>query len=525
MQALLQKLLFESNIFHIEEDSLDLQLQSHPDATSIKAISDTLDYFGVDNLVANVPKDIWSQLPIVFLALIEENDLTELVLVKIKNKKITLFKSDNSKITKNESDFKALWTGTIIAIEKEETSVRPSLFSRYKANFFIGLFVLLIVVIQFMNYELIAGLYTLLALVGFYISFLILQEELGVNNATVTKFCNAISTTSNCNNVIKSEKNTFLNIVKLSDASILFFAAILLITNTIGFNHSLLLMVASASMAIVVFSIYHQAISLRKWCALCLGVATILTLQFLLLLATGQITLEISLMFVLKAISIVIGTIALWNYIRPLLSNTQKLKTTLTDFLKFKRSNGIFNFLRSQKALLSSDDIFLKNQIVFGNPNATLVIKAVTNPLCGFCVESFEVYDTILNDYKDDVQLQFVFNVANDSENIATKISLRIVDLYFNDGPSIAYAALKSWFEDRNFEKWQQQFGEGSMMKEKWMQTLSQHREWCVINKINYTPATLIHNNFFPEDYQISDLLLFIDDLIVDTKEYTTHHN
>ncbi len=525
MQSLIQRLLSESNIFHIEENLLDLQLKSHPDVASIRAISDTLDYFGVDNLVANVPKDVLWQLPTSFLALIEENGDTELVLVKIKNEKITLFKSDNGKSIKTEDDFMAIWTGTIIAIEKEETSARPSLFAKYKAIFFIGLFVILIAVIQFVNYELVAGLYSLLSLAGLYMSVLILQEELGVHNPTVAKFCNAISTTSSCNNVIKSDKNTFFHFIKLSDASVIFFAATTLITNIIGFNHSLQLIVASTTMAAVVFSIYHQAISLRKWCALCLGISAILTMQFLLLLATGTIALQVSLIFGIKALSIVIGIIALWNYIKPLLANTKKLKTTQTDFLKFKRSNGIFNFLKSQKNLPSSDDIFSKNQIVFGNPNAALTIKAVTNPLCGFCVESFEVYDAIMKNYKDDIQLHFIFNVADDSENLATKISLRIADLYCKEGPAVAYSALKLWFADRNFEKWQQQVGEGSMMKEKWMQVLNQHREWCIINKINYTPATLIHSNFFPGNYHISDLLLFIDDLIAETKQHTIHLN
>lgn len=55
--------------YNIENKTFEFQLETHPDYPSIKSISDTFDYFGIENLIAKVPKEILHKLPKFFIAL------------------------------------------------------------------------------------------------------------------------------------------------------------------------------------------------------------------------------------------------------------------------------------------------------------------------------------------------------------------------------------------------------------------------------------------------------------------------
>jgi len=83
--------------------------------------------------------------------------------------------------------------------------------------------------------------------------------------------------------------------------------------------------------------------------------------------------------------------------------------------------------------------------------------------------------------------------------------------------PAKSYAALKDWFANRNVDSWQAKYGisENTMA----LETLEIHRKWCSINDVNYTPASILNNQFFPKSYEIKDLPLFIQDIILESKE------
>ncbi len=68
--------------YNIDKKILELHLLTHPEYPSIKSITDTYDYFGIENIVASVPFEVISQLPENFISLI--------------NGKLYLVKKDNN---------------------------------------------------------------------------------------------------------------------------------------------------------------------------------------------------------------------------------------------------------------------------------------------------------------------------------------------------------------------------------------------------------------------------------------------
>lgn len=74
--------LVKSHIDSFTKESIDLQFPSHANYPNINAITDTLDDFGINNVATNIPKDVLTQLPNVFLALIKKDGTTVLVSVR-----------------------------------------------------------------------------------------------------------------------------------------------------------------------------------------------------------------------------------------------------------------------------------------------------------------------------------------------------------------------------------------------------------------------------------------------------------
>ena len=147
-------------------------------------------------------------------------------------------------------------------------------------------------------------------------------------------------------------------------------------------------------------------------------------------------------------------------------------------------------------------------------------IIAVTNPLCAYCKSAFNNYEKILKRYGERLSLEIVFNVyTEDIENEGVKISLKFIEAYKNKGQNEALNIHKHWFESKDYKALENKFG--SDINYNHLSKLNQHKEWCLKNNINYTPATIVNNHLFPKQYQLEDLLYLAEDLITENEKVT----
>ena len=513
MEHIILSLLRTNGYLTIDSERLNLQLLSHPEYPSLKSITDTLDYFEIDNLAATVPKEALSQMPTSFLALINSEGGDDVVLAEKKRGMVLITMSDDTKEKLTEEAFTNRWTGTIIAVEEVEKVVDTQSIKAALPYFIVAIVAAVNVSLNF-SFEYL--LYTSLTLVGLYISVLIIREDLGIKSKAVAKVCGAISKNSDCGDVITTKGNLLFGFIALSDASFVFFSALFLILSSIGFHQSTLFGLSLAGIPIVLYAIYRQGIVLKKWCALCLLIAGILVLQTGLLAATFSYNWILDWAYIAKAAGIFGLLYIAWNYCKTYWESHEKLGNAERDFLKFKRNPELFKTMLQEQSVLNPNVIPAPLRIVFGNPNGAIQLQGVTNPLCGFCTAAFESYDKLLNTYGDDIRLEFIFNVPKNAENKSTQIAARLVDLYQQD-PKKSYTALKEWFANRDIDEWHKNFGfsENTMVS----QVLDAHNEWSNINDVHYTPASILNNNFFPKTYEIKDLPLFIQDMILETQQ------
>lgn len=514
MEHIIFSLLTSNNYLDTNKELLNLQLLSHPEYPSIKSITDTLDYFEIENLAANVPKEALSQLPNSFLALVSANNKEDVVLVERKGTNIHLTPSQGKKEKVSEADFTARWTGTIVAVEAKEKTLNTKTLQTYLPYIIVGAIATTSVTL---NFDLHYLLYTSLTLVGLYISILIAREDLGIKSKAVAKVCGAISNdSSSCGTVINAKGNSFFNIVSLSDASIIYFGSLFFITTILGFNMTILYSLSLAGIPVILYSFYQQGVVLKKWCALCLLIAGILLLQLFLFISTVSYEPVFNWKYTTRAIGIIALLYIIWKYLKMYWISHEKLAETETSFLKFKRNQELFKALLYKDKINSPEGITSDQRITFGNPNAPIHIQAVTNPLCGYCTAAFKAYDKLLSTYSENLKLDLIFNVPANTDNKSTQISAQFVDLYLQDSKK-AFNALREWFDHRVIEDWQKKYGTATNTQV--LSILTTHYDWCSANSINYTPATILNNHFFPKEYDIKDLGLFIQDMILDQEK------
>lgn len=521
MEKLIISLLNSNHIYTIDHHDMHLQLLSHPEYPSVKSITDTFDYFGIENITANVPKDVLHQLPIDFLAIIEKETEQQLVYVSVKKKSIHIKTTEGIFIKLSKEQFIEQWTGTIIAIEKNEKRTVTSSLKTIKKEPLI--FTFLIVSTLFLQLYLgtmwIVNAIMFLSLLGIITGYFITKEELGIKDKRISKLCSSLSANgSDCGTLINSKELKGYPI-PFKELVMVYFISQYLIVSILGFEVTILLSISALSIPVIIASIYLQAFVLKQWCLLCIITSWILIAQFGLMLiafSSWDFSFSYTLFSAFIAIWVTIG----WVQIKKLWLHKTQHQSVRQDYFRFKRNKNLFEQSLNTTRTIPTKDITSSYGLSFGNIHADIEIVAITNPLCGYCSKPFETYTKLLEQYSEDIHFSIVFNTPSDVTNKATQLTLQIIALY-QQNKTLAWEAILAWFKEKDMESWTLKYGQKQeITTTSILEMVTNHKGWCVQNDLYYTPETIINNQLFPKDpYQISDVLFFIDDLILDTQK------
>ena len=499
--------------YEVNKEDFRLQLESNPNYPSIKSVTDALDYFSIENIAAKVPKESLNKLPSFFLAIVKNEEANSIAQVMRTRKTITLLTEEATKRKLTAEEFQEVWDGTIVAIENG--NIKKSTFVVSFKNPLIPLFLFVVGTVSFgvISQERTALIYTCLAALGFGLSYLVVQEDLGIYNETTTKICNSATVNTSCSDVITSKSAKLFKGLSLSDLSITFFVSALIIIGFMGYHETFFFGATLLSIPIVLYSVGIQAFSLKQWCPLCLGIVGVLIgLATTSFVTTEAFTYQLS--YFSKGLMI-LGVVYLsWVYLKSLVQKSTELQQVTTDYLKFKRNEDLFSSLLTKKKLSGILDLDEEAEIVFGNPDADLTLTTVTNPTCGYCTDSFRVLDNLLKTHGAHFKLRMIFMVNTQSaDDIGYEIAKSVVENY-KMNPAKSYDMLNDWYADKNIENWRDKHP-------KFQQTtspeiLNHHVDWCMANQMQGTPTTLVEDCFFPREYDLKDLAIFMEDLTED---------
>jgi uncharacterized membrane protein len=514
----------KKNNIQLDKEEAKIQLLSHPYYPSINSITDLFNHFNIDNLALKVDNnlEIYSQIPESFLAQINEDKGSQLVLVSKKKDGVELIYDEHKSKNISLEEFFELWTGILVVIEKPEKKDGNNLnkTGKIKKLVYFSTFVMLSSFFILAKPSLFQIIYFALSCVGAYISYLIVRHELGLHSKILDKFCSGENKNTSCDAVLSSKGATILGLFKLSDLGLVYFTVLvlvsLIITSTDLQTTSVIFLIGTLAIPFTFYSLYYQWKVVKNWCPLCLSIVSILWLQFGSLFlndAFWKYMYKIDLSYVFFIASL-LTTTSLWILIQPLLKKEQLFEKLEIEHIKFKRNFKLFNAALNLNPILDTA-IPAVSELVFGNKNsdALLNIIVITNPMCGYCKESHRVIEKILKNENSNIQIIIRFNVSPDDEKaIGTKIAAKILELYHTTNEKNCLYALSDIYSEMDGDTWLNKWGK--TINKDYLTILKYEKEWCNNNKINFTPALLLNGQQYPKEYGKMDLLYFIDELI-----------
>jgi len=507
-------------------EELELQLLSHPSYPSLHSITGVLDHFNIDNMALEVPqnRETFDMLPEQFISFTTIKNRSEFVLTKKVKNGVQIYFENKNKITFLFDEFISVWNGIVVVIEADniDFSINKEKKKTFVSILFVTSLILLLSIFVIGIPTIIESTHFILSIIGIIISVLIVKHELGFQSETLEKICTTTKTTS-CDAVLNSKAASISKNFKLSDISIIYFTGLTLswlISKNLSQNTSTIILLSLIALPITFYSIYYQYKIVKKWCPLCLGLVSVLWLQgsvlyFDQLFISG---IEPSLFGVFILFSSFVFMASLWLSIKPLIKTQNELKELKVAYYKFKRNFTLFDAVY-QKSTLLDTGIETESEIVLGNKNGANEIILVTNPSCYYCKKAHSDIENILKKTKN-LKITIRFSVPQDDTNISYKVAQRLLEIYNLDSIKTCERALKeAYAKDVNLEQWLIKWEQEGNTE--FADTLKKQKKWCTENNINFTPALILNGKQFPKEYNRSDLVYFLDDLI-EQKEINT---
>ncbi len=521
----LRTLLRKEN-YRINEEELELQLQSHPTYPSLHSFTGVLDHFQIDNIALEVPvnKETLMQLPKSFITGTKTGD--GLMVATISDEYVDLSAGNKKRKRVSIDAVLEQWSGIMLAIDTEDETITYKNKARRYFGYTLYATTALLLVGAFFAFQpkILPLALFLLSIGGLFISYLIVKHELGFRSRVVEKICGATETTD-CNAVISSKAGFIFKFLKFSDASLIYFSAVTLgwiAVSAFQLGTSIPVLLTFLSIPVTLYSLYYQSVIVKQWCPLCLGIIGVLWLQLAAILGAGISFTNLNFNLNETYLIILCFTISasLWLFIKPLLEKEQELKKLRIDHYKFKRNFGLFEaaWNRSDRRIHLNRELE-SQEIILGNPNASLEVLLITSPQCFYCKQAHLDMENIHQSRGEDVKINIRFNVnTEDKANEAYQVSERLLELFHNGSDKeLAEAMHEAYAEDVDLNNWLSTWGKADSRI--YGQVLEKQKQWCLDQSLNFTPALYINGVEFPREYDRSDLLFFIDDLIETMEE------
>lgn len=501
-------------------------LRSHPDYPSLLAVKETLTGLGIENIAMVVDKDKLDEVPTPFLAhTLAEGE--EVLLV-----------TDKQKLLKAHPDFIAKWDGIVFVAEAgaKVTIKKNDQFLTEDRSRRLYITAALASVTGFsaaalatgFSFQLLGLLITCLA--GLYVSYLIIQRELGISNNITEKLCGGGR--SDCNKVIHSSNSILFGSIKWSDIGLIYFASytlyltISLFNNAAGAAMVILSLLSLLSVPVILLSLFFQKFVLKQWCTLCLLLAGLLVVQAALLslnivsLNFRPTTWHSPVLFMF----LFVATGSTWiGLVKGSLTKNIELEKRLWPLLRFRRDPNIFSMLMDKKRAI--DHRPWETDLQLGNPQAGLQIIAACGPYCSPCGEAHEYLDELLDIYGDRIGITVRFIIDKHTAEVTRDTISHILSVHEGYRTSLPAGECRDrtrkliheWYELTNAAQFKERYplphpASGPP-------DLEQLELWTNNSNVIFTPTFFINGKSLPSPYRAADLHSIVGSLLNETPE------
>ncbi|MEW4924704.1 cysteine peptidase family C39 domain-containing protein [Algibacter sp. 2305UL17-15] len=498
-------------------------LLSHPDHTSLLAITDTLDRYNIENLGIRIEAEKLDTIPVPCIVQVQDNSGSLFYVVKsITDQEVSYYDEKDTLINTVKADFLKIWTGICLLAETTKDSKEPNIEKTLAEKRTYNVLTIIIGVL-FVGW-MVSGLfstgavfsvspifYTILKLGGLAVGVLLLWFEIDQYNPTLQSFCQGgAGSKINCNAVLGSKyAKLFKGHLSLSlSLSLLvfsyFFSSLLYLTIykfSIA-SLSLLGIISFATFPIVISSLYYQAVVIKQWCKFCIMVQIILIAEIALVFLGGfyKSTFSFSEFPLLGLLFLI--PIMVWSVLKPLLENKKELNLYKRGLKKIKNNPDVLDglLLKSRKIETSLEGL----GISLTSTSAKYNVIKVCNPYCGPCAKAHTVLEGLVNAGK--INLQILFTAKSSTDTIGKPVS-HFLAIDAKGDKKRTQQALDEWYleDKKDYEAFANKYpmnGELDSQNHK----IEAMRTWCDAEKIAHTPTLFINGHELPREYSVEDL-------------------
>jgi len=492
-------------------------IESHPEYPSVLALSDSLLKWKVEHDVYKFDKEDVSiaDIPLPFIAHSMNYGGRFLLVEHIDSHQITYSDEGIERKTIKISDFMMLWDGVALIGKKtsesgEENYIQGIL--RYTLESLMLPALIFLIISSFLFLLPDEGISTPLIFVmsiksvGITACILLLIQSINSNNPFIQNLC-SIAGKGKCDELLKSDAAKITDWLNWSEVGFFYFVTTFLLMIKSGSTP----LIALCSLLVLPFTIYSLTYQYKKqtWCILCCIVQLVLISDFVTLaFLRGTDTLfKSSLDFLIENLFFIIYVILVpvvsWSFFKGYFKTSVEFLPLQKQLNKFKYDSNLFaKSVTNQPRFAISDDL---HPVIFGNPNAQIVITMISNLYCGPCGKAHTKLKELI-DNRPDVQLKVVFVTNNFDDGVQWKTTDHIIALNLLIDKSIVHKALECWYKDDK-RKYEDLFEKFPLILTKNVEGLrDSQKQWCDLVEIKFTPTLLINGYKLPEPYSIDDL-------------------
>jgi len=508
-------------------NTLRKQFLSHPDVGTLHSITDTLTQLNIPYKAVQVDSSSLDHLAEPFLALEEQENKMQYVLVTPgSNQIVYVYNGDGEPRRESLMAFKASFRELMIHIDKGGNSGSSAFGIRGK----LMPLAVAISAVTFLFLQIPANIYSmaflLLSLAGSAMGITLYFYGEGGKFEALDRFCR-LSEKTDCTTVLQSGSAKLTQHVSLTDLAIVYFCFQLFCLSIFAGNYAILYLSSLVALVFTTYTVYQQAFVIKRWCPICLGITGIMIAQGLIAAKQDNL-LKIDAETVALYLCLFVMTATGWFYLKQILGKANRLPEVETRLLAIKRNYRLFIPYHSAETPIDDQLLTNEGQIIIGSEHALVSITLITNPLCGACQKAHKDIEWILNQYQEDVSVRIVFNVPHtDPNDPRTMIAGRVINEYSKNKQEGANA-LHHWYQDPSLKAFRRLMISKDMSIEA-QAILGAHGEWCMINQFSVSPLIMINNRLLPGIYSSEDLIYHIEAIIEfeQSREYQfqNHHN
>ena len=505
----------------ISQHTITEGLLSHPHYPTLKSVCDLFDDWKIDHYPMRMDKDELKQAETPFIAHLNDGKEKLAFVPGLNgNGQVEYFDAPGKGKTLKEEDFFSKYSGVSILISPDEqvrgsddVEKRQADQLHYALPYVGGLALTLCMVYAVLRSEIFlnitithVGLW-ITKLAGLSLSLLLIAKDLNLTSRLADTLC-SMGKKTDCNSLLRTDAARVFGWMHWSDIGLIYFLSGLLMMVNIrdAGEWGLMALLSFAALGYVVFSLYYQAMVIKTWCPLCLGVQAVLVAEAVLYVADPW-SWQLSGWAILKYGSVSLAVSFAMATYKAYVENREKAYRERLSNLKLKRNPEVFRTLlhKGEKSHWNiSDEIF-----TVGKKDAGVEVSAFLSLHCPPCQKAFGELKELIE--KGQVKINLIFSWGEKDQTFANQVA----QLFGTKQYKAAIELLTTWYNTKPGERVSLVRCRSDENDEDNFEVISHaHRELFKTAKIKGTPTIFVNGYRFPGEYQLKELPHFMDVII-----------